>query len=286
MGKLVCWLLVAGCWLINEKNEKRRLANLLAERRFYICNMRRKKNDLIVIDVAGKRIPLKIVYERRPNIRAAIGKKEVILRIPNNPFANISVSQEIDRIKGWLLQVDQKRDGALDRLAIKEYMDGQSIQVGDRQYRLSVKVEDRKTHSARLRNGVIELKIAELDSGANLQQNIKTLLSRVIGNDFLPQITKRVHEINERYFQKPVQSVKLRYNHSRWGSCSTNGNINLSTRLLFAPQPVIDYVIVHELAHMVEMNHSPRFWKVVKNVLPNYKEMEKWLRENSYRCDF
>lgn len=248
--------------------------------------MRRKKNDLIVIDVAGKRIPLKIVYERRPNIRAAIGKKEVILRIPNNPFANISVSQEIDRIKGWLLQVDQKRDGALDRLAIKEYMDGQSIQVGDRQYRLSVKVEDRKTHSARLRNGVIELKIAEKDGGANLQQNIKTLLSRVIGNDFLPQITKRVHEINERYFQKTVQSVKLRYNHSRWGSCSTNGNINLSTRLLFAPQPVIDYVIVHELAHMVEMNHSPRFWKVVKDVLPNYKEMEKWLRENSYRCDF
>lgn len=239
-----------------------------------------------MIDVAGKRIPLKIVYERRPNIRAAIGKKEVILRIPNNPFATISVPQEIDRIKTWLLEVDQKRDGALDRLAMREYIDGQEIQVGEKIYRLAIRIEDRKTHSARLQGQMIELKIAEKDSGANLQQNIKTLLSRVIGQDQLPGITRRVHEINARYFQKPVKSVKLRYNHSRWGSCSTDGNINLSTRLLFAPQPVIDYVIVHELAHMVEMNHSSRFWKVVKGVLPNYKEMERWLRENSYLCDF
>lgn len=248
--------------------------------------MGRKKNDLIVIDVAGKRIPLKVVYERRPNIRAAIGKKEVILRIPNNPFSSISVSQEIARIKSWLLEIDKKRDGALDRLAIKEYVDGQYIQVGEKQYQLSIRIEDRQTHSARLHEGVIALKIAKHDGGVNLQQNIKTLLSRVIATDHLPEITRRVHEINDRYFQKPVKDVKLRYNHSRWGSCSTNGNINLSTRLLFAPQPVIDYVIVHELAHMVEMNHSPRFWKVVKDVLPNYKEMERWLKENSYLCDF
>lgn len=239
-----------------------------------------------MIEVAGKRIPLKVVYEKRSNIRAAIGKKEVILRIPNSPFARVNVKQEIERIKNWLLEVDNKRDGALDRLAIKEYIDGQILEVGERQYQLSIREEYRQTHSARLQEGVIELRIAREDGGANLQQNIKTLLSRVVGNDFLPEITQRVNAINARYFQKPVKSVKLRYNHSRWGSCSTNGNINLSTRLLFAPQPVIDYVIVHELAHMVEMNHSPRFWKVVSDVLPNYKEMEKWLRENSYLCDF
>lgn len=239
-----------------------------------------------MIEVAGKRIPLKVVYEKRSNIRAAIGKKEVILRIPNSPFARVNVKQEIERIKNWLLEVDNKRDGALDRLAIKEYIDGQILEVGERQYQLSIREEDRQTHSARLQEGVIELRIAREDGGANLQQNIKTLLSRVVGNDFLPEITQRVNAINARYFQKPVKSVKLRYNHSRWGSCSTNGNINLSTRLLFAPQSVIDYVIVHELAHMVEMNHSPRFWKVVSDVLPNYKEMEKWLRENSYLCDF
>ena len=239
-----------------------------------------------MIEVGGKRIPLKIIYERRPNIRAAIGKKEVILRIPSNPFANISVPQEIAKVKTWLLEVDQRKDGALDRLAVKAYVDGQNLKVGDRYYQLSIELEDRQTHAARLRGERIELKIARQDQGLNLQQNIKTLLSRVIANEQLPIITRRVFEINDRYFQKPIKSVKLRYNHSRWGSCSTSGNINLSTRLLFAPQVVIDYVIVHELAHLVEMNHSPKFWNVVAKVMPDYKQMEHWLRENSYLCDF
>lgn len=239
-----------------------------------------------MIQIADKRIPLRIVREKRPNIRAAIGKKEVILRLPSNPFYNISISQEIDKVKHWLQEVDQKRDGALDRLAVKQYFNGQHLQVGARSYTLSISEEERQTHAARLRGTIIELKLASDDQGANLQQSIKTLLSRVVANDYLPAITQRVHEINDAYFQKPVKSVKLRYNHSRWGSCSTTGNINLSSRLLFAPQPVIDYVIVHELAHMIEMNHSPRFWKVVQDVLPNYKEMERWLKVNSYLCDF
>ena len=57
-----------------------------------------------------------------------------------------------------------------------------------------------------------------------------------------------------------IKGIFLKYNHSNWGSCSHNGNINLSTRLLFAPEAVQDYVIVHELAHLVEPNHSDRFW--------------------------
>lgn len=239
-----------------------------------------------MIEVSGKRIPLKIVYERRSNIRAAIGKKEVILRLPSHAHAEISIPQEIDRIKSWLLQVDRKRGGALDRLAVREYADGQEIQVGQRSYRLAIALENRQTHSARLHNGTIELKLARQDQGTSLQQNIKSLLSRVAAHDYLPAVTQRVQEINDRFFNKEIKSVNLRYNHSRWGSCSTSGNINLSTRLLFAPQLVIDYVIVHELAHTVEMNHSARFWKVVRDVMPEYKQMERWLRENSYLCDF
>ena len=113
-----------------------------------------------MIQIADKRIPLRIVREKRPNIRAAIGKKEVILRLPSNPFYNISVSQEIDKVKHWLLEVDQKRDGALDRLAIKEYIDGQQLRVGESNYILSITEEDRQTHSARLRNGIIQFATA------------------------------------------------------------------------------------------------------------------------------
>ena len=111
-------------------------------------------------------------------------------------------------------------------------------------------------------------------------------MSRVIADDFLPEIARRVQEWNKIYFRKAIKSIRLKYNHSNWGSCSQDGNINLSSRLLFAPDDVIDYVIVHELSHLVEMNHSDRFWKVVADVMPNYEEKEKWLSKNGALCDF
>ena len=115
---------------------------------------------------------------------------------------------------------------------------------------------------------------------------IKQLLSRVCAQLFLPDVTRRVHEINDKCFHKDIKSVNLKYNTSNWGSCSSANNVNLSTRLLFAPKDVIDYVIIHELAHLYEMNHSKKFWDIVGQVMPNYKEKEKWLSENGRLCDF
>ncbi|MDR2568929.1 MAG: M48 family metallopeptidase, partial [Oscillospiraceae bacterium] len=64
-----------------------------------------------------------------------------------------------------------------------------------------------------------------------------------------------------------------------WGSCSAKKSLNFSWRLIMADEDVIDYVVVHELAHLIEMNHSVRFWAVVERVLPDYRERQKWLRE-------
>jgi hypothetical protein len=65
----------------------------------------------------------------------------------------------------------------------------------------------------------------------------------------------------------------------RWGSCSTTGNVSFTWRLIMAPMDVIDYVVVHELAHLREMNHSVRFWALVVSVLPDYEERRRWLKE-------
>lgn len=66
---------------------------------------------------------------------------------------------------------------------------------------------------------------------------------------------------------------------TRFGSCSSKGNISFSYRLMLYPEEAIDYVVVHELAHLVEMNHSPRFYKIVEAVLPDYKERKKLLKQ-------
>ena len=65
---------------------------------------------------------------------------------------------------------------------------------------------------------------------------------------------------------------------TRFGSCSSKGNISFSYRLMTYPEEAIDYVVVHELAHLVEMNHSPRFYKIIEQVMPDYKERKKLLK--------
>ena len=74
--------------------------------------------------------------------------------------------------------------------------------------------------------------------------------------------------------------VTIRHQKTRWGSCSTKGNLNFNCLLMLTPGYVQDYVIVHELAHRKVMNHSSDFWHVVEGGMPDYKEAKKWLKEN------
>lgn len=74
--------------------------------------------------------------------------------------------------------------------------------------------------------------------------------------------------------------ITIRNQRTRWGSCSAKGNLNFNCLLMKAPPQVLDYVVVHELCHRLEMNHSPRFWAQVERVLPEYKNSRKWLREH------
>ena len=72
--------------------------------------------------------------------------------------------------------------------------------------------------------------------------------------------------------------ITIRNQKTRWGSCSSKGNLNFNCLLMLAPNDVIDYIVVHELCHRKEMNHSRAFWNEVAGVLPEYKSQEKWLR--------
>lgn len=74
--------------------------------------------------------------------------------------------------------------------------------------------------------------------------------------------------------------ISIRAAKTRWGSCSGAGNLNFHWKLILMPPEVLDYVVVHELAHRREMNHSPRFWAIVEAALPDYKVRRRWLKEH------
>lgn len=98
-----------------------------------------------------------------------------------------------------------------------------------------------------------------------------------------------IHQKLEHYsrlYGFTYNRVTIRSQKSRWGSCSSKKNLNFNWRLALAPDEILDYVVVHELCHTKYMNHSPTYWKLVNEIVPDHKARRKWLKENDYLLRF
>lgn len=100
---------------------------------------------------------------------------------------------------------------------------------------------------------------------------------RALADRAVKEVPPRVAAFARR-MQVTYGRITIRNQTGRWGSCSSTGNLNFNCLLMLAPAEVLDYVIVHELCHRRQMNHSPAFWQEVANVLPDYKRVEGWLK--------
>jgi len=110
----------------------------------------------------------------------------------------------------------------------------------------------------------------------------------VLSNEELRQLAAKAKAVlpqRAAYFARLVGvsygHITIRAQHTRWGSCSSKGNLNFNCLLMLVPPEVADYVVVHELCHRKELNHSARFWAEVERVLPDYKVHRKWLKDHS-----
>lgn len=243
------------------------------------------KHEKSFISYNHQPIAVKIYREARTNTRFSIAKNAAIIRMPSGVAKReqIRLYKEFEK---WTKQQFDTNEALRARFFGRLYQNGDELEIFGRRYQLDIQKVNRKTHAAKINKGIIHIELSAIDETPFIQNVIKTLLSRTIAHDCLPELEQRVDAWNDAHFQETINHVRLKNNQSNWGSCSSNRNLNFSTRLLFAPFDVIDYVIVHELAHLKELNHSPRFWSIVSAIMPNYKDKEKWLKENGSLCSF
>ena len=105
-------------------------------------------------------------------------------------------------------------------------------------------------------------------------EQIKELEDQAV--EYIPKRVKYYAEKENFVYNK----ITIKNLVSRWGSCSTKGNLNFNCLLMLMPDYVIDYIVVHELCHLREMNHSEKFWAEVEKIMPDYQRAELWLKQN------
>ncbi|MEK6903694.1 MAG: SprT family zinc-dependent metalloprotease [Nanoarchaeota archaeon] len=238
-----------------------------------------------VLEIGNVQYPVKIFKEHRHDVRASIRNRSVIIRVPLF-FNRNEAAQEILKMKLWAKQKLSEHPELLQQHPVKTYMNGERVNIGNEEYLLDISFKEKEGSSARILDNMIYFTISSTLAEDIQQQHISTLLSRCMGKRRIAALREKVTELNRKHFNQPISRIFFKNTASRWGSCSDKGNINISTRLLFAPADVLEYVCIHELAHLIEQNHSEKFWKLVEKAMPDYKEKIRWLKENSKSCVF
>jgi predicted metal-dependent hydrolase len=174
-----------------------------------------------------------------------------------------------ERNKEWLERQLQRMAARPSRP--KEWWIGTKILFRDEPVKLEAGVNG---ESGMIRFGSEVVKAT--NPAADLRPTIERHLWRLAANELPPRVLEYA-----ALHQLPVRRITVRNQRSRWGSCSRRGTISLNWRLIQTPAFVRDYLVVHEIMHLKEMNHSSRFWREVERACPDYEAAEQWLKRHS-----
>jgi predicted metal-dependent hydrolase len=222
-----------------------------------------------VLAVGTRQVRLRFVRHRRA--------RRYVLRLSSENVARVTIPRggslaEAKRFAArsvpWLEK--QLVRQAARSLTPKTWPAGTEILFRGEQVRLETGGD---TSAGWVRFGNEELRV---DASRDLRAPVESHLWRLAARELPPRVLElaALHGLQ-------VRRVTVRNQRSRWGSCSKSGAVSLNWRLIQAPGFVRDYIILHELAHLKEMNHSRRFWRVVENFCPDFTRAEIWLKQHS-----
>jgi len=229
------------------------------------------------IEANGRKYEVIREFAETKTASARLKNGKIVVKLPIAADANTQFKLYATLLRRVVKALKENRLG-FDTLS---FADGQRLSPLGIEFVINVERSASSVSRATLNKNVILVKLAKGLPQEVENAHITSLAVRVISRALQDKVAARVAEINALYFGSKLGKVRIRNNVSKWGSYSTKTkNINLDFKLLFVPSWVMDYVIVHELAHSKVSNHSKAFWQLVASAMPKYKDAKKWLRKH------
>ena len=186
------------------------------------------------------------------------------------PFDMSRIESVLEKKRRWIYRSLAEWEDLNRTRVTREYVNGESFLYLGRSYQLQL-VDDQDA-PLMLKNGRFSLKKSKVvEASKHFQEFYK--------NKLYSRINDRIQQYSSKMGVEPA-GFKVQELKNRWGSCSSNGSINIHWKCAMLSLSVLDYVLVHELAHLKYPNHTPPFWRMIEKVLPGYEEQKNWLRFN------
>ena len=227
--------------------------------------------------IDGFKFPVEVIRtDRKRSASIYLDGKNIKVRVPKG-LSDSLVRDLIAKKSPWIKRKLREVDLAAPPKP-KEFVSGETFSYLGRNYRLKVLSGD--IPSLKLRGGYLEVNTS--GSSETQKEQVRSLLL----DWYREHAQKRLEEKTHRYaqvLQVEPNSVSVKDYKSRWGSCSTKGDVCYNWRIVIAPHRIVDYVVVHELCHLLEHNHSAIYWRHVERIIPDFQKCREWLKQNSER---
>ena len=219
--------------------------------------------------VSGRAFPLKIVENgraRRLTLRIDTGGQGLRITVPPG-LPRGEVDRFLHRQQGWL---EQRLAKVPERPQVRP---GIKIPLRGVPHLIVHEPGKRGTVSVGLESGAPALIVH--GERRHLPRRLADFLKREARRDIDMAVARHTAAVGRK-----AKAVKFRDTSSRWGSCTSDGTLSFSWRIMMAPAPVINYLVAHEVAHLKEMNHGPKFWRLCEELCPDTKRCKDWLKRN------
>jgi len=232
------------------------------------------------VDYGSNTITYDVIRTDRKTVGLEVDVEDgILVRAPNH-LSSVEIKRIVKKKADWIQRKQKKVNEIKPAPQPKEFLSGEKLPYLGRRYRLQVsRTNEVKKASVKLYQGKFQVQVNSL-----LEEEARRLAIRAA---FIAWYRKRAEvKINERVEKYKTKigvepnNVKIKKQKKRWGSCSSKGNLNFNWKLIMAPMSIIDYLVVHELAHLKYSNHSRDFWNLVGALVPDYEGKQEWLRIN------
>ena len=225
-------------------------------------------------EVLGLRV--EVVRSRRRTAALHIVGNELQVRVPNQ-VRDESIIEILQKKRPWIRRkVVQLKEVPVPQP--KEFVSGEAFPFLGQNFRL--KVQEGHRAGVQLSEGYLLTTVRPAEVGEQRKQRIQQYLK----SWYRSRAEERLQEKVERYSKQigvSPKGLRVREFKSKWGSCDSRGTIAFNLNLIKAPHPIVDYVVIHELCHMIQPNHSKNFWKEVEKYDASYKEHRAWLKQHA-----